>query len=83
MYGNQVTALLLGIRKIDIFLTRSLRGLKLFPLIMLYYNFFHNANLFAVLKTLYISAVVIFVFPAFNDHKTSYSDVTAICYFYC
>lgn len=50
---------------------------------MLYYNFFHNANLFAVLKTLYISAVVIFVFPAFNDHKTSYSDVTAICYFYC
>lgn len=83
MYGNQVTELLLGSRKIDIFLTRTLGWLKLFPLIMLYCNFFDSADLFAVLKTLYISAVVIFVFPIFNDHKTSYSDVTAICYFYC
>lgn len=42
----------------------------LLPLTVLYYSFFDSANLLAVLKTLYIPAVMIFVFPIFNDHKT-------------
>lgn len=46
---------------------------------MLYYSFFGSANAFAVLKTLYISAVMIFVFPILNDHKTS--DVIVIVIF--
>jgi len=83
MYGNQDTELLLGNRKIYTFGAGKLRWLKLFPLIILYYNFFDSAYLFAVLKTLYVSAVVILVFPIFNNHKTFYSDVTAACYFYC
>lgn len=51
MYGNQVTALLLGRKKIDVFWTSTSRWLKLFPLTVLYYDFFDTANLFAVLKT--------------------------------
>lgn len=71
MHGNQVTELLLGSSKIFLFLTRALGWLKLFPLIMWYNSFFDSTNVFAVLKTLYISAVIIFVLPILMIPKLS------------
>lgn len=55
MYGDQVSELLLGGKKSDIFLTSTLTWLKLFPLTMLHYNFFDSRDLFAV--TLYVSVL--------------------------